>query len=293
MADDAIGEPILIRFDGLDADKHEIEMSALADSLGGIARIIAVSGNFAATMKFVQHKDAMAVRVVARPPEAHCFEMWATVKWASEHPLIATTVGGLFVVLVSYIFKRAAGQREEMRHLREALDAAIKELGTRDQQTVDRLLTTVDKMADALRPAAKQAVKPIGTTARSLTIGSVDRSKGVTLDAADKAAITADDAESEVDVERTYFVKITELDMESGACRVAFPGDDGNARISGRITDPAFSVPNNPYALAMASVTTLGVRAKAMIKDGQIDKLFISNTATSVSDTEQTPPPST
>jgi hypothetical protein len=64
-------------------------MSALADSLKGFSRIIGVAGNFAATQRYVQHKDAFAVRVVARPPEAHCFEMIAWVRWASENPLIS------------------------------------------------------------------------------------------------------------------------------------------------------------------------------------------------------------
>ena len=33
MSDGLIGETILIRYDGLDADRHEIELSSLADSL--------------------------------------------------------------------------------------------------------------------------------------------------------------------------------------------------------------------------------------------------------------------
>lgn len=44
-------EPIPIRYDGKDAERHEIELSALADSLKGLSRILAVAGNFAATEK--------------------------------------------------------------------------------------------------------------------------------------------------------------------------------------------------------------------------------------------------
>ena len=140
-----------------------------------------MAGNFAATEKYVQHKDAFSVKVVAKPPEAHCFEMVAFVKWAAEQPLISGTTAGLLVALITYIFKRAAGQREEMRAIKDSLDKAIRELGTRDQSQVDRLLATIDKMADALKPAAKQAVAPIGQTARTLTVGSVDRSRTITL----------------------------------------------------------------------------------------------------------------
>lgn len=276
--DDVLGGPITIRYDGLDAERHEIEMSALADSLKGLSRIIAVAGNFAATEKFVQHKDAWNVKVVVKPPEAHCFEVYAWVKWASENPLISTAVGGLTVVLVSYIFKRAAGQREEMRQLRGALDQAIKELGSRDQTVVDRLLGTVDRMADALRPSAKQAVAPLGTTARSLTISEGTTGKTVSIGEPEKDAMIAE-LPSEIGKEKTLTVLLSELDMETGACRWASPGDPENRTI-GKITDPILSLPNNPYALALAAKMPIRVRAKAATRDGEITHLYISDIAT-------------
>ncbi|WP_442953785.1 DUF7946 domain-containing protein [Pararhizobium sp.] len=37
-------EPIRIKFEGLDADQHTVELSSLAASLQGASRIIAASG---------------------------------------------------------------------------------------------------------------------------------------------------------------------------------------------------------------------------------------------------------
>jgi hypothetical protein len=273
---DALGGPIRIRYDGMDADRHEIEMADLAESLKGLSRIIGVAGNFAATEKFVQHKDALAVRVMVQPPEAHCFEVMAWVKWASENSFLASLTAGLTVLLVSYIFSRAAGQREEMRQLRGALDTAIKELGTRDQTVVDKLLGTIDRMADALRPAAKQAVAPIGSTARTLTIGDPKISGGVTLGAAEKDAITSE-LPAEIGQEQGYTVLITELDMETGSCRWSF-ADEPETRMVGKITDPSLSLPNNQYALAMAAKRPIKVRGKATLRDGEIASLYISDT---------------
>ena len=273
---DAIGTSILIRYDGLDAEAHEIELAALAESLRGLARIIAVTGNFAATGRYVQHKDALDVRVVVGTPQAHCFELWAFVRWAGEHPLIATTVGGLTVALITYIFKRAAGQREEMRQLRGALDEAIKQLGERDKDTVDRLLTTIDKMADALRPAARQAVAPLGRTAASLTVGLAEtREQDVTLSEVDREAILAE-GPIEIGEEADFELLITELDMETGSCRVCTVAEPEN-RFSGRITDPVFTMPNNPYVTAMAAKRAIWIRGKMTFKDGMTDKVFISD----------------
>jgi hypothetical protein len=68
----SIFDPILIRYDGLDATQHEIEISALGESLRGLSRVIGVAANFAATQRYVQHKDALSVRVVARRSCAAC-----------------------------------------------------------------------------------------------------------------------------------------------------------------------------------------------------------------------------
>ena len=271
-----LGGPIVIRFDGLDAARHEIELGALAEALRGLSRIIGVAGNFAATQRFVQHKDALAVRVVTRAPERGCFEISVWLEWASQNSLIASTTSGLTVLLIGFIFKRAAGQREEMRQLRGALETAIKELGTRDQSVVDRLLTTVDRMADALRPAARQAVAPIGETAAKMTISSADAgSPTVALGSAEKAAISSEE-EIEIGPEASYRVRVIELDVELGGCRL-IPVGEPEERIPGKITDPALSVPNNIYGLALASQAPITVRAKPALRDGEILRLYISD----------------
>ena len=274
--DDAVGSGVLIRYDGNDADLHRMEISELAVSLKGLARIIAVAANFAATQKLVLHQDAMAIRVTVEPPKAHCFEMIAMVKWASENPLFAQAVGGFLSALLTYIFLNAAHKKDEMKHLRGALDAAIKELGTRDQATVDRLLATIDKMAEALRPAAKQAVTPIGQSATTLTIGPVGSASKTVLDQSDRDAITTIEP-NEITAEQTFTLEVSELDTDSGGAHVRLISDH-DTRISAKITDPAFAVPDNAYALALASKEPLTVKAKAAMAEGRISKLFISDT---------------
>lgn len=270
-----LGEPIRIRFDGLDAASHEMEMGAFAESLIGLSRIIGITANFAETQRFVQHKDALDVRVIAGAPEPHCFELMVWVRWIAEHPLFAGTGGLLTVALITYVFNRAAGQREEMKHLRGALDLAIKELGYRDQAVVDRLLGTIDKMADALKPATRQAVAPLGETAETLTVGDIRHEREVVLGEPEKTAILAEE-DMEVGEESTYHMTITELDTESGSCRV-YLRDEPETPYKGKITDPLLAIPNNPYALALASKNEIMVKAKPTLKDGLIRQLYISN----------------
>ena len=271
------GEAIIIRYDGLDAERHEIDMALLAESLRGLSRIVGVVGNFAATERIIQHRDSFVLKVVVAPPEAHCFELTIWLKWINENPLVTTTVGGLVVSLVGYIFHKAAGAKEEMKHLSSALEVAIRELGHRDDAVVEKLIGTINKMADGLRPAARQSVAPIGQTAQTLTIKDAKTGEGSTFSAADKEAILSE-SPLEVGSEAIYELRFTEMDMESGACKVALP-PEGEARLNAKITDPEFMMANNRYALALAAHTSIKIVGKPTIRDGEVERLFISNTA--------------
>lgn len=269
------GDPVRIRFEGIDADRHEIDMALLAESMRGLSRIIGVSGNFIVTGRVLTNREKFSLKVVVRPPEAHCFEIFAWLKWINDAPLMTTVSGGLFVSLVCYICKRAAGQREEMKQLRGALDVAIRELGHRDQAVIDRLLGTIDRMADNLRPAVKQSIAPIGESSSAMTIGDRDLKIRTSLGEEDKAAILSEPP-AEVGEEGSYSIKLSELDMETGSCKV-FLEEELEERIGGRITDPAFSLPNNLYVMAMAAQKFIEVTAKPVLRAGAIERLFISN----------------
>lgn len=265
----------IIRYDGLDATHHEIELNGLAESLKGISKILGVCANFAQTQRFVQHHDALSVRVMARPPEQHCFEIKAVVESVLENSYLSATAAGLTTALVCFVFSWASGKREEMRQLRGALDVAIKELGSKDQATIDRMLDTIDSLAGALRPAAKKAVAPIGETAERLSIADVATGKSIYLGSEEKEAIWSGE-EKEVSDEQTYYIKITNLDRESGKCKIRLMNEP-EVRYDAKITDPIITVPNNAYNLAMSSHATIAVRGKTVIKGGHISEIYISD----------------
>lgn len=276
MAGIPFGEPITIRYDGLDADEHTIELVALGQSIQGVGRIIGVAANFAATSKFVKHQDALSVRVVATPPQAHCFEITAILQWLDQSSTVSSIVGGLTVTLVSYVFAKLAGNKAEMKELRAALEVAIRELGNRDQKIIDRLLDTVDQMASSLKPAAKQAVTPIGKTASTLTISGAGK-QSIPVGVAEKEAIESVEP-PEISEETTFTVRFHEMNFDNKSCRVSFHDDpDTEQRTSATITDPAAMLPNNPYAQAFASQLYISVKGKAAFRNGEIEKLYISD----------------
>lgn len=267
---------IRIRYDGLDADNHAIEISALADSLKGMGRIIGTVGAFAVSGKLILHADARPMKVVVGPPEPNCLTLVAAWEWINQTDVVSNAVGGLAVALVTAIVAHVRGQKEEMKHLRAVAEEAIRAAGHRDEKVIERMLDTVDRMAEKLAPAVRQAVEPVGTTARTMTIGDARGGRAVVVDQALKDAIRAA-GELTLGDEMMVSVRFVEMNLESKTCRLRLADSaEDDQKHQGEITDPEFLMPQNAYAVAFAAKSPLTVRARPTLRDGEIEKWYIS-----------------
>lgn len=262
-----------IRYEGGDAEGHAIDLSQLGQSLQGMARVLAVSAHFAQTGKYNKQYDTLSVKVVAKPVEDHhCYEVSAAVlKVVSSTELWSGLGTALFMAVVGYVFNRR--KEEELKHLSAALQQSIGQQG--EAQT--RLLATIEKLADALQPAVRQALTPVGQSVASINIRPEGHSEAsVTLDAVTKALSTSS-KENAITDSRLFSGVISELDMLSGACKVALDSEP-DSRVASIITDPVVTRPRNPYALAMSELRSVKLTAKAEVDpDGGIVKLYISD----------------
>lgn len=81
------------------------------------------------------------------------------------------------------------------------------------------------------------------------------------------------------DPTRLYRGIISEMDMETGACKVKLQGVDSNKRINALITDPVYRQPGNRYVISMSRAELIEFYAKAEVRpDGTVSKLHISDT---------------
>jgi len=268
---------IVIRYDGLDAKHHSIEIGAFAQSLKGLGRIIGTVGTFAATEKLVLHADARPLRVVVGPPEPNCVTLVAAWEWANQNAIIAGTCGTLAASLITAIFAHFRGRSEEMKHLRAVAEEAIRAAGHRDETVIQRMLDTVDRMAEKLAPAVRQAVEPVGSTASTMTIGDATGQRRIVIDKASKDAICAS-GNLTLGEERMVNVRFVEMNLESRTCKLRFAeDDDADLRQNGEITDPEFMLANNAYAEAFAAQSSLLVRARPTLRDGEVERWYISS----------------
>ncbi len=271
MIDEAFGEDenlavVPIRYDGGDAEEHSIELNVLGESMQGMARVLAVTGNFVVTGEYVKQYQAMDVKVLVKEPVANCYTIVALIKSVAQHPLFAGSASAAVGSIVTWLFARASGNKEEMKALKDTLDKVLDLQGKSQEQ----LHATLDKMADALRPAIRQAVAPVGRSVGTMTVAG-----RYVIDEAAAEAIRAP-GETEVGADRSWDLVITELDTETKTGKIRLTDDDGK-RIKVRITDPLADIIPSPYATAMANATQITVRGKPVLRDGDIDTIFISD----------------
>lgn len=288
MNDAYVVDSLIVRYEGKDADRHVIDMMALGESMQGFGRIYSVVGHFVATGTYAKQWQALEVRAFATEPKAKCFQFAMDLQAIMQSQLMSGLAGSIITAIVSYIVAKNSNKGEEMRHLRELLEKQLDADTGRNERTTERLLTTIDRLADSLRAALKQAVAPIGQTCSSIDVLPAGRDSGsipLNIDQATKDAILDDDAGVELTGIRQFRVVVTELDREKATAKVRLIDQDGQpeadddepSRVNAKITDPAFTGADNLYIKHFASGEILEVSAKASLRDGMIRTLYLSD----------------
>ncbi|HAT1600733.1 TPA: hypothetical protein I8Y43_002854 [Raoultella ornithinolytica] len=271
-----------LRYDGLDAEKHEIELSSLGESLKGFSKILATAGTFALTQKYSRTTSTQEVKVYAKEARANCFTLDTVMNFISQSQLFSGSAGAILGALIPYIFAKNAQKKEEMKYLKDALEKAIEALGNKDKDTIEGLISVIDKMAGELRPSVRHAVSPIGNTCNKISVTSGQGFKPAIIDEDDKAIIDQLDDDEVIGL-REYRIFLTEFDAHRMTAKVILEGDDSDKRISAQISDPSASKSENPYLISLSRFLSSGlsndsavkVTAKASVRKGAISKLFI------------------
>ncbi len=271
-----------LRYDGLDAEKHEIELASLGESLKGFSKILATAGTFALTQKYSKNVAGQEVKIYAKEPRANCFSLDTVMNFITQSQLFSGSAGAILGALIPYIFAKNAQKKEEMKYLKDALEKAIEALGNKDKGTIEGLISVIDKMAGELRPSVRQAVSPIGSTCNKISVTSGHGFKPAVINEKDKEIIDQLE-DDEVLGLREYRVFLTEFDAHRMTAKVIIEGEDSDKRISAQISDPSVSKSDNPYLISLSKFLSHGldpiaaakITAKASVRKGAISKLFI------------------
>lgn len=270
--DDSL-DPIPLRYEGLDATEHEIDLASLGESLQGASRIVAVVANYVATGEYKFQYQSHEVRVVTREPKAKCFELLLFIKAVGQHPMFGGFAGALLTAIIGYLIaKKSKDPTETEKRLLE-LEEKLIEQGNTNQKIVASMLKIIDKMTDDLHPALKQTVAPISVTCETLQIGRSEHEP--LLITRERKEKILEEGEISLDDEARFNVLITELDKENATCKVRFTQSGEEKRIPASVADPSVRLPNDPYSLAMASENPVSVNGRLEYQDEELKRLHI------------------
>jgi hypothetical protein len=273
-------DPVILRYDGLDADRHLVDLGQVAVSLQGAAQLIGSAGSAIMTGQYARRAPALSIRVYAGIPRDGCWELPAIIAPVAPvagimFPQIAEigkrAATKAVTAAVNYVVAKVSGQSNDVKRTLDSLDKAVSELG----QTARHGYDALERMAAQQRPAARNLVVPIGQSCRVIYVGNMDDG-AIAIDSSVRSAI---DAPEPVEIIETssYEIFISELDTKNRTCKFSLHDDDPEHRLIGEITDPVIQAAHNPYLEAFAAQRWIVVLGKAQIKDGEMEKLFISD----------------
>lgn len=272
-----------ISYSGGDADKHAVEMRALALSLLGMEKIISDGLIFMGEDRMPKRKERHQLAVKAKEPEAGSAVIPVDLdSLATLLPLgwwvLQTGAGEVVGHFMTYVFALLGSRKSEADEAMEQL-ARIREIEARERVETqrqwleheagwrDQLFT----LANRLAAAAIKAVTPVGPSVDQLKLNGAAPPFTVDLPTAD--AIRAK-GELEVTELREIDLRLDGFVHHSKKLNVENPESPGTF-ISADIRDPAFETVPNVYTEAANTKSTLRVLAKLGYRAGVLEKIYV------------------
>lgn len=275
-----------VRFDGLDAEHHLIDMKHLGRSMVGLDQVISDSVFLATEGRLPRRGELRPLVVKVEAPRAACVELAGIVETAAGLLPIAIQVlaenGTKFLFeYISFMLKFRGGKRKEADdHLMEAyrlLNEDRKDerraIFENEERWREHSLQLVDRVTGAL----KEAVTPLGRTAETLSLSGPPGTPPTVIDVPMAEAMRSKEP-LEVGEMTRMRLRVDGMIKHSRLLKVEIDGDPGRY-INAEVRDPAFDVRPNIYTEAVSRDVILEVDAKPTYRDGALVKLHIMNAA--------------
>lgn len=275
---------IRIVYDGLDADRHEVDMRLFGRSLIGIDKIISDQIIFLTEHRRPRQRERAPLIIRAQPPKEGSAEVFGNLAPAvGALPLVwefITAGSGDFMWrALSWVLDYHGGRKDAAEaHLAE-MGKTIRAQERARSKTEERYLDHLDGWRDGmfdlvkhLHGPAKNVVAPIGVSVERMQIGNQNK-KGDEFDEPLAAAIRyAGDAEVG-DLEQLV-VRVDGYQHHNKTLKIERPDLPGSY-MTADIRDPAFDQPPNIYTQAAEQKAQLVVTGKRLFRAERLERIYI------------------
>jgi hypothetical protein len=284
MTDPVIGS-FPVKYTGLISDEHLIDLQEFGASLQGLAKISNSAVDFYLHGKIAKPRQYQ-VRLFAAPAEPQCVLLEIVgLMAAGQLPLYAPllchmTTEYLVPLIKAMIFKRLKRPDlmektlDQLQEVTAQNHEFAKLVHGGQQQDKAWLQAHIDKLAAQNSGAFRQLVSPVGSTCSLIQIGTPDHAGPLMITEAEAEVLTSRE-ELVVEDAKKYQGVFNAVDQTNGICKFLIKGEEN--WVAGKITDPALQSALNPYTHSLDTQTLATITAKAVMKDGEIKKLYISD----------------
>lgn len=262
---------INVRFDGLDADDHVIDMRLFGEAMIGLERTLSAGLNALATGS-VQPRSKLMLAIKATPPRDGCVQLDAVVELAQGvlpllKPVLVGAGGMIAKHLISAVIKRFGGSKaQSASEVEKVLD--LMKLEKEDRQ---RERETILGVIDRLRPAAIQMMAPVGRSAEKLTVSSANDDEPTAFDVPMAQALRSR-TDLEVSEMQPMRLKVDGITVHTRTLKVEDPDVPGRY-VTAEVRDPAFTDGENVYTQSVTKM--IDVQAKATYREGVLHRIHI------------------
>jgi hypothetical protein len=296
--------PFYITYEGKDADKHVLSARQLGESMVGASKLYSDVVHYCMFGTVPRGRYQKLAACYAKPPSEGCFEYMLFVgSLASDGILLNTIfkegVGFLVPYVIGSIKKLWSKPTEVENVVNRLADVMQQQLSqgdnslamvlangltranenlsiANDKQSalISQLMTTLPELAASTRGHARGVVSPVGSTCGTVT-QFAHTDQAVVIDESEAEVIRGGDELEVDDMQEFKCRRMVEVNVKNGHCILEI---EGFAKlVPGKIGDPAIGAPNNIYTQALNSQTSLTISAKAVKRNGVIQRLHISD----------------
>lgn len=273
-----------IRFDGLDADNHRLDMRTFGKAIVGFDKLINTGLVSLAEYRMPKKGERYPLQLHATEPRRGSFELVASLGPSVAgalplvHEMFYTGAAEIMWRWTSWVLSMTGGREKEADpHFLKLMDLTSEiHRGRAESEEANRrfLLQVLDRVG----PAARSAVAPVGPSCDSVTVGyggeHLLEVHSTPVDLAMADAIRSKEKLEVGDME-TMRVRVDGLTHHNRQLKIDHPQEPGKF-LSAKVRDPAFEEPDSVYLKALAKKGWLDVEAKPSKRaDGRLQNLYI------------------
>ena len=274
-------DAFFVRYDGLDATNHRLDMRRFGEAMVGIDRVVSFGLVAFANNRLPKKRERFPLQLRAQPPVEGSFNVPAILEPTLAlglplvHELFNTALRDIVWRWLSLVLNMTGGREKDAEPHFMRLSDILQEMHKAQAVSEERNRQFLLEVLRISIPATKGIVAPVGASAETLEIKSSADATESTLVDTPMADVIRSSEKLEVGDMEPFTVRVDGLIHHRQQLKIEHPDIPGTY-ISADVRDPAFLESDNVYLRAMNVRGLLNVLAKPTRKqDGSLHRLYI------------------